>query len=175
MKASVKNVVVLFVVFMGQLGSPFIIRAQTDEKQALLELRDSLPSAFGEEATCSKLYTKYNKVKSTDPLLNGYIGGLFIARSKHAAIVDKPSAFRTGRGMLEEAISQKPDNVELKFLRLTIQINLPSFLGYDDNIDSDKKFVIEHYQKAPLVLRPRIINFVKESDAFTDDEKARVN
>ena len=55
--------------------------------------------------------------------------------------VEKYESFTKGKKQLESIIKKYPDNIELHFLRLTIQDNLPSFLGYDDNISEDKNFI----------------------------------
>ncbi len=81
----------------------------------------------------------------------------------------------TGTQILEEAIKEKPNTLELIFLRMTIQTHLPSFLGYTDNIESDKKFILENYSSAMPILKARVIKFIKKSDSFTDEEKALVN
>jgi hypothetical protein len=165
---------ILFLLAFFFLAPGATLFAQEDEKLLLQEIREHLPSAFRDEKACDNLYKKFGKVKTEDPLLSGYIGGLYIARSRHVALVDKPSSLRTGTAMLEKAITDKPNNIELLFLRLTIQINLPGFLGYNDNIESDKKFVIDNYRSAPPVLRQRIIRFFQGNDAFTTEEKAKV-
>ena len=95
--------------------------------------------------------------------------------SKHASLVDKPGYLKKGTALLDEAIKEKPNTLELLFLRLTIQINLPSFIGYNDNKEDDKKFVLAHQSAAPPDLRERIASFIRKSDYFTPEEKAMIN
>jgi hypothetical protein len=150
------------------------LSAQSEEKQLLLEIRHSLPFTFSNDSACSALLKKFKGVKTTDPLLSGYIGGLYIARSKHAPLASKISAFKTGTSMLETAINEKTNNLELLFLRLTIQLNLPGFLNYNDNIESDKKFVFNNYKSAPPFLKNRIVDFIKTSGHFSESEKTLI-
>lgn len=173
MVIALKNNLLYSVLALLLIGAPSV--AQDDQKQLLSYIRDQLPTAFKDDKSCSAMLEKYRKVKPQDPVLKGYIGGLYIARSKHAPLLDKREALKTGTTMLEQAISEKPDNIELIFLRLSIQLNLPGFLGYNDNIDTDRKFVIKNYVSAPPVLKSRIVNFVKTSGHFTEDEIARVS
>lgn len=140
----------------------------------LKELRQGLQSAFKDETACNALYEKVKDLKNPEPLVKGYVGAVYIARSRHVAIVDKMSAFKKGKSILEEAIQALPNNLELLFLRLTIQLNLPRFLGYKDNIAEDKKFVLDHFKSAEPPLKERITNFVKTSGHFTAGEQARV-
>jgi hypothetical protein len=148
--------------------------AQQNPSPLLVEARENLPKAFDNEKDCIELYNKLKGVKNPDPLMKGYIGAVNIARSRHAPLLDKRSYLKTGAELLEQAIKEKPNTTELLFLRLTIQINLPSFLGYNDNIDADKKFVLANYSTAPPHLKARISNFVKKSDYFTGEEKALI-
>jgi hypothetical protein len=144
--------------------------AQVDDKQLLAEVREKMPQAFNDEKACAYLLKKCKPVVNPETVLKGYIGGLHIAQSKHAPLFDKMSALNTGTELLEAALKEKPDNIELRFLRMTIQLNLPSFLNYNDNVESDKKFVLKHYQTAMPVLKDRIINFIKTSGHFSDAE-----
>jgi hypothetical protein len=50
--------------------------------------------------------------------------------------------FLEGKKQLEQAIQKDPSNLELRFLRLTTQLNTPSFLGYNGNINEDKQFIL---------------------------------
>ena len=49
--------------------------------------------------------------------------------------------FRIGKDMLESAIKNDPESVELRFLRYSIQKNIPKFLSYSNNLEKDLKFV----------------------------------
>ena len=55
--------------------------------------------------------------------------------------IEKLIYFNKGKELLEDAINQDPKSVELKFLRYSIQQNLPKFLLYHDNIEKDLNFV----------------------------------
>ncbi len=54
----------------------------------------------------------------------------------------KLSRFNRGKQMLEEAIQNAPNNPDLIFLRYSIQRSAPSFLGYDSNLNKDRKFLL---------------------------------
>ena len=163
----------IFVILL-LLGTAYSARSQ-QASPLLTEARQKMPKAFEDEKECKALYDKMSKVKNPEPVLKGYIGGVNIAMSKHAPLFEKSGYLKKGTAMLDEAIKEKPNTLELLFLRLTIQINLPSFLGYNDNKEDDKKFVLAHQSSAPAELRERIANFIRKSDYFTDEEKAMVN
>ncbi|MDG1476252.1 MAG: hypothetical protein P8Q14_03835 [Vicingaceae bacterium] len=53
----------------------------------------------------------------------------------------KWNCFLKGKDTLEHLINNYSNNIELRFLRLTIQENLPKILGYNENIIEDKTFI----------------------------------
>ena len=163
----------LFLLLSLSASLPFQGFAQQSDSKILTDLREGLQVAFHEKSTCLDLLDKYGTTKSTDPVTQGYIGALHIAHSRHAPLTDKIKHFKTGRVQLENSIARKPDNLELIFLRLTIQSNLPGILGYSGNLVEDKQFVQNHYREGPPVLKKRIVTFVHKSDAFTPEEKAK--
>ncbi len=153
----------------------FTLPASAQEPSPLLKTaRQELPGAFKNEAESIVLYNKIHDASNPEPLLKGYIGAVNIARARHAPIMDKRGFLKTGIALLEEAIKEKPNNTELLFLRLTIQSKLPSFLGYNDNIEADKKFVLANFSTTPSPLKERIARFIEKSEDFTEAEKAMV-
>lgn len=156
---------------------PFLSSAtygQKSEQAILVELREQLPQAFRDSTLGRTLLDRYGKLNPDDPTLLGYIGALHIARSRHAPLLDRMSFLRKGTEILEAAIKRKPNHLELIFLRLTIQVNLPGIMGYKNNIDADKEFVFSNYKEGPPKLQERIVKFVQESKHFSAREKQRV-
>ncbi len=80
--------------------------------------------------------------KTPNPELEGYKAVLWFLKARdYYNPYKKYESFTKGKKQLESVIKKYPNNIELHFLRLTIQDNLPSFLGYDDNISEDKNFI----------------------------------
>lgn len=78
-----------------------------------------------------------------DPILIAYQGAALttLANCKKSPF-SKLSVFNDGKKLLEEAVSQNSENIEIRFLRYTVQTNLPDFLNYD-NTEEDKKLMME--------------------------------
>ncbi|NQX91361.1 MAG: hypothetical protein HRT74_04365 [Flavobacteriales bacterium] len=53
----------------------------------------------------------------------------------------KLNLFKDGTAQLEGAIKTDPTNPELRFLRLTIQLESPSFLDYQSEIEQDTALI----------------------------------
>ena len=91
----------------------------------LEELRRKLPEAFLNEKTGMLLFDKYKTIHTNDPLTKGYIASLYFAYSKHASLFKKMEAFNRGRNLMDAAVKASPNNIELAFLRLSVQMNAP--------------------------------------------------
>ena len=59
----------------------------------------------------------------------------------------KLSYFKKGKLMLENAIKADYTNVELRFLRYTIQTNVPGFLNYTSEKNLDRTFIAQSLPK----------------------------
>ncbi len=89
--------------------------------------------------------TAQNYQASGDPLVKGYLG---VATMMRARITGNPLKkwylFNKGKVLLEQAIDENPNLVELHFLRLSVQKELPVILDYRSSIKSDRKFIMNH-------------------------------
>ena len=83
----------------------------------------------------------------------------------------KLNSFRSGKRLIEEAFKRDSNNPEIRFLRYTVQTNLPSFLDYKDDIESDRLFLIGNVvQVKDKLLKNSIIQYLTEMKACTEQE-----
>lgn len=111
---------------------------------SLQEVRALYEEAVREEASCKKLLLLLQPYSApTKPLLAGYKACATMVMARHVFNpFRKLSYFSKGKQLLEEAIGRASQDIELRFLRFTIQTNVPSFLGYTNKIQSDKQFLL---------------------------------
>jgi hypothetical protein len=76
---------------------------------------------------------------------------------------DKLSLFKEGRIKLEEAIDLEGENAEFRFLRIIIQENAPGFLGYNDQLETDSKYVSNHISGLDSEVKNAIRDYCKKS------------
>ncbi|RZM29121.1 MAG: hypothetical protein EOO88_06170 [Pedobacter sp.] len=87
----------------------------------------------------------------------------------------KLSSFRSGKRLIEEAVRRDSKNPEIRFLRYSVQTNLPSFLDYNDDIAADRLFLISNAgQIKDKVLKNNIIQYLIEMKACTEEEIKRL-
>ena len=105
-------------------------------------IRELYKSAYISESNCNNLGKKLNNIKNNKSvLIKGYEGCFYLIKCKFSkSYIEKIKYFTNGKTLLETAIKLDPESVELKFLRYSIQKNLPKFLFYN-NIEKDFNFV----------------------------------
>ena len=114
----------------------------------IIELRELYYSSTNSKVNSEKLveYLKQITFNST-AIHKGYKGMSFLLISKHSwNPLDKLNFFKQGVLWLESSIENDSCNIELRFLRLTAQINLPSFLNYNNYIDEDRHYLVSNYK-----------------------------
>ncbi len=102
-----------------------------------------------------------------NPLLLGYRAGATMLTAKHLFNpFSKLSYFKDGKQMLERAIQANQKNVELRFLRYTVQTNVPSFLNYSSSKEKDRIFLLESLPDiSDSRLKSIIISYLKTNKA----------
>ncbi len=113
--------------------------------QNLEEVRTQYSQVIGNKELCENLMTELEKNKEASVLHLGYLGSLQTIWANHTFNpMNKLKTFNKGKQNIEKAIQKDPHNVELRFIRLSIQKNIPSFLGYKNNIETDKTFILKN-------------------------------
>ena len=112
----------------------------------LAHVRSHTREMFSTESVCLNIYNAFEQTDyKEENLLLGYHGATLLGMARHDPNpFKKMSHFSDGKKLLEKAISRDPNSLELRFLRLTIQTYMPSFLGYDDSKESDKAFLLNN-------------------------------
>ena len=108
-----------------------------------------------------------------NPLLQGYKGVAFMLMSKHSINpLQKLKLFIKGKDMLENSIIDNKWNVELRFLRHSIQSNVPAFLNYSSSLTEDKSIILSSLHSIEdLDLKQMIKLYILKSKSFDLQEK----
>ena len=117
--------------------------------QSLKEFRALLQKGESSEVYSKTLLEKSKKEfeQTNKPIYEALyaVGHFFMA--KHAGNpLSKYSNFNKGKKLLENAVKRDPKNLEIRFMRYICQEKTPSFLGYKDNLEEDKKFILSEYK-----------------------------
>jgi hypothetical protein len=141
------------------------VNAQQPE---IYEVREIYFNMRNDDCNALTLARKFDKTPPGSALLMGYHGASLAAAPVCINNpVKKLSYFKKGRQLLDEAVKKDPGNIEIRFLRFATQNNAPGFLGYNDNLDDDKTFIIKNIRKISVIrdkeIKNIMLNFIIES------------
>jgi len=95
-------------------------------------------SAVQNEDSNNQLLQLLGQYDQNDVLIQGYRAVAVMMQAQYTLNpYSKYKFYNNGKSLLESSISKEKSNVELRYLRLCVQVNLPDFLDYKDNIDED--------------------------------------
>lgn len=140
------------------------------------QIRKDFKLATNDRETALALRKKLETVtKEDNTVLVAYKGAVSALSAKYTRDnTTRKNLFKSGVSLLEFAISQKPENIEIRCLRLSIQENSPKFLKYRSNIQEDKTFILSQYEKTDSkAIRDFVKSYVLQSPGFNTEEKQR--
>ncbi len=105
------------------------------------ELRSNYPKAIDHKEICLNMIEKLEDSEMT-ATQQAYLGGFQTIWANHVFNpIQKLKTFNKGKKNIEEGIRRDPNNMDIRFVRLSVQMNCPAFLGYNQHIDSDRKIL----------------------------------
>lgn len=148
------------------------------QSQDLKTIRTQYPKAVESAEITAKLDGELANINSSNkPVLIAYKGAVLTLQAKFAQKnSDKKEFFKQGVSLIESAVSAESSNIELRYIRLSVQENAPKFLGYHKNIEEDKKFILKHAGSISSAELEEIVkDFVMKSENFEQNEKIQFN
>ncbi len=130
--------------------------------QSLAEVQKNYTSAVKNKQICKQMIVYLEKENSTTLAL-GYLGAYQTVWANHAINpLQKLNTFSKGKKNLEAAIVKDSKNVELRYLRYSIQKNAPGFLNYTQNLKEDLEILKNEVTKITNPeLKQNIQNIIK--------------
>ena len=165
-----RRFICLIVFFLG--GSIFVSQVMA-QKLSIEQIRRDFKVGHKNEETCKKHLEVLEKYADC-PEEFGYEAAYHMFMAKHSSSpFKKMSFFKNGRKMLEDQIAKNPRNIELRYIRLCIQYYIPSYLGYKDNIEEDKQFLVNNlYKLNDEQTKDLLYDYLKGAKMYTQQELA---
>lgn len=155
--------IVLFIGITAMLLKLDITSVRTAYKAAVLSKSEAI--AFHEKL---QKVTKQNK--KTFVAYKG--AAITLIAKQQKSVKQKKELFKEGVALVEYAVKKEPNNIEIRFIRLSIQQNIPKFLKYHKQIDTDKAFILKHLKTVKSTdLKKYITSYILQSKHFTEEEK----
>ena len=111
----------------------------------LNEVRTSYSKAVLDKKICKKMIEELELSKEKSVIDLAYLGAYQTIWANHVFNpLSKLATFRKGKNNIELAISKEPENVEMRYIRFSVQKNAPSFLRYNSHLKEDKDFLVKN-------------------------------
>lgn len=132
--------------------------------QDIANIRALFNTAHLEKNDCEKLL-KLTEGRE-EAIVRAYNAAAIMVSGKYLINPFKiTKAFNDGKALLEDVISENFDEEEIRYLRYTIQLNVPKFIGYYKNIEMDRKLLIDY------IKTNRNSDLTKHMMVFLEDTK----
>ena len=111
----------------------------------LNEVRASYSKAVLDKKICKKMIEELELSKEKSVIDLAYLGAYQTIWANHVFNpLSKLATFRKGKNNIELAISKEPENVEMRYIRFSVQKNAPSFLRYNSHLKEDRDFLVKN-------------------------------
>ena len=150
--------------------------SEINQHSDLSVVRGLYQNAAEQEAAAKKLLEITREYNNQKPVLLGYKGAGHMMMAKHVINpFSKMSHFNKGKKIYTSAIAAAPKNLELRFLRFSVQAEAPGFLGYKQNIEEDKQLLLKGVGKIEdPQLKKMIMEYLLKSKEIGSAEKEKI-
>ncbi|WP_430817008.1 hypothetical protein [Carboxylicivirga sp. RSCT41] len=127
--------------------------------QQIAEVREQFHTINNEERLMAfiKLTTEVNDSKATP-----YIEAANMQMARYTANpIKKLKYFNEGKKQLELYIDKNPFDIEARYVRALVQSEVPDFLNYNEQFDSDISYILDNIDSS--LLPPEYKNTIKET------------
>ena len=110
----------------------------------LNEVRTNYSIAVQDKNMCKNMITELEQSKEKSAVNLVYLGGYQTIWTNHVFNpISKLGTFKKGKKNIEQAINKEPKNIEIRYIRFSVQKNASSFLGYNGNLKQDRDFMVK--------------------------------
>ena len=86
-----------------------------------------------------KVTSKYK----TSPIMLAYYGAAKTAKANYVSgLFDKYKTAKSGLNILNSSVLKSPKSLEVRFIRYSVELNIPAIMPFTDHTKEDKKFII---------------------------------
>jgi len=129
---------VLFLLFFA-----FISRASIPD---ISIIREGYLKGLKSEKTTNQFIKLFSENTTLSPLQVSYSGAFYCLKAKHVAMPhQKLSNLSKGLGLINKAAKLDTNDIEIRFLRFSIENEAPSFLINPNHLATDKTFIVKHF------------------------------
>jgi hypothetical protein len=150
----------------------FFFSSIPSEANDIKKIREDYIAAVTNSNKANDLCVELSSIKNPDALILAYLGSAQAIKAKHAwNPVSKMSYLKEGFNTINKAVIKDPNQLEVRFLRFSLQFYVPDFLGYSKNLKIDKDKIIDLLRKKEVATLKLDKNILKDMVKFMIDSK----
>lgn len=112
-------------------------------------LRRQYQQAATSKEAGEKFYQLMAAYTQQDAVVLAYKAAAEAIRARDASMLNKLTHVQNANKQFEQAVKLDGNNAEIRFLRLSVESNLPSFLGLSQHVDEDRQFLVTTLLRHP--------------------------
>jgi hypothetical protein len=106
-------------------------------------LRRQYQLAATDKQAGEKFYQLMAAYTQQEPVVLAYKAAAEAIRARDASMFNKLTYVQNASKQFDQAVKLDADNAEIRFLRLSVESNLPAFLGLSQHVDEDRQFLVK--------------------------------
>jgi len=139
----------------------------------LLIARDYYQKGKDDSKAAENLKT-FTETKTSKPIFKAYNGVSYLLMAKHHwNPYRKMEYVNKGLEIINQAIIANPTEIESRFLRFTVEENLPTIISFTSHIQADKTYILANL-KATHSFYTTMKGYLKTSKTLTEAEKKKL-
>ena len=144
------------------------------------DIRKKYQLAVYDSKVANALSDKLSKIDNPDALTLAYKGCTEALKAKHAwNPYNKLDYMNSFDKIITEAVLKSSDDIEIRFLRYSVQLNTPKYLGLSKNLAEDKSMIInlflqKKFKNKDKVLVTEIYQFMLKSNVLSNNERDKM-
>ncbi len=165
-------------IFLAALSLSLGSFASDGSAEEIRNIKQAMYRSIESSYVTDSLYADLKSRVPQNALLIGYLGTLEALKAKHAwNPYNKIKYVALAQKTLKRAIKKDPSNMEIRFMRFSVQHYTPAFLGFSKDLDEDRGVIAKQYRnrkfgQADQELVKNIASFMISSKRCAQDELA---
>jgi hypothetical protein len=148
---------------------------------SLPQIRSRYRESVKDRDEAQALWRSLKSSRAKDGVILAYQAATRVLMSHHSWMpLEKLAYLKEAMGLFRQAVRQAPDNVEVRFLRFSIEHSLPAYLSESGDLDEDKATIIAQLHRhaefdlQAAELKP-MFDFFESCERFTPTELAAMH
>lgn len=140
---------------------------------SMTELRKSLRDGQENKEIAEKTHQILEVTNSSNPRFNALKASNYgVMCIHHKSPIKRMNYLRKMSAIINQAVEQAPNDLEVRLIRLSIETQVPKILGFSTHIKKDRDFVKANFKQAnfsdsPYEALEALIHLMDESKEFT--------